>query len=140
MTSNLGSEFIDPDLPNEVVQERVMAAVRGHFRPEFINRVDDIIVFDRLTQEDLRQIVTIQFESLRARMAARRIELSLTDEAADWLAREGYDPSFGARPLKRLIQKALADQLALKILDATFKEGDRVKVVVKNDALDFVAG
>ncbi len=140
MTSNLGSEFIDPDLPNEVVRERVMTAVRGHFRPEFINRVDDILVFDRLSRDDLRQIVTIQFESLRRRMASRRIELSLTDEAADWLASEGYDPSFGARPLKRLLQKAIADPLALKLLDGTFKEGDSLKAVVKDETLDFVAG
>ncbi|MCP3974607.1 MAG: ATP-dependent chaperone ClpB [bacterium] len=137
MTSNLGSELIDPDLPNEVVTERVMTAVRAHFRPEFINRVDDILVFDRLSEEDLRQIVTIQFRSLQTRMEARRIELTLTDEAADWLASEGYDPSYGARPLKRLLQKSIADPLALQILDGTYVEGDHVQVVVEDGKLAF---
>jgi len=137
MTSNLGSEFIEPDLPNEVVGERVMTAVRAHFRPEFINRVDDILVFDRLSKEDLRQIVTIQFESLQRRMASRRVDLELSDEAAAWLAEEGYDPSFGARPLKRLLQKSIADPLALKLLDGKFVEGDTVRVIVEGDGLGF---
>jgi ATP-dependent Clp protease ATP-binding subunit ClpB len=139
MTSNLGSEFIDPELPNEVVSERVMTAVRAHFRPEFINRVDDILVFDRLSKEDLRKIVAIQFESLQRRMASSRIGLELSDEAAAWLAEEGYDPSFGARPLKRLLQKAIADPLALKLLDGTFVEGDTVRVVVNEGGLGFEA-
>jgi ATP-dependent Clp protease ATP-binding subunit ClpB len=136
MTSNLGSEFIDPDLPNEVVTERVMSAVRSHFRPEFLNRVDDILVFDRLTKADLRQIVEIQFRSLQHRMADRRIELTLSDEAADWLAEEGFDPSFGARPLKRLLQRVIADRLALQLLDGTFTDGDRIEVTVAADTLD----
>jgi len=137
MTSNLGSEFIDPDLPEEAVEERVMNVVRGHFRPEFINRVDDVIVFHRLSREDLRQIVGIQFDQLRARLAARRIDLELADEAADWLTEHGYDPSFGARPLKRLLQKAVADPLALELLDGRFVEGDVVRVVVEGDGLAF---
>jgi ATP-dependent Clp protease ATP-binding subunit ClpB len=139
MTSNLGSEFIDPDLPSEVVGERVLRAVRGHFRPEFLNRVDDILVFERLTKSDLRQIVEIQFRSLQRRMADRHIELTLSGEAADWLAEEGYDPSFGARPLKRLLQKVIADPLALKLLEGTFGDGDTVDVVIKGDEVDFVA-
>ncbi len=137
MTSNLGSELIDPDLPNEVVTERVMTAVRAHFRPEFINRVDDILVFDRLSVEDLRHIVTIQFRSLQQRMAGRQIELMLSEEAADWLASEGYDPSYGARPLKRLLQKAIADPLAMQLLDGTFVEGDKIIVVVTDGKLAF---
>ncbi len=140
MTSNLGSEFIDPDLSNEVVSERVMTAVRGHFRPEFINRVDDILVFDRLTKDDLRQIVAIQFGSLQRRMESRRTVLELSDEAADWLAEEGYDPSFGARPLKRLLQKSIADPLALQLLDGTFVEGDTVRVIVDGNDLGFQSG
>jgi ATP-dependent Clp protease ATP-binding subunit ClpB len=139
MTSNLGSEFIDPDLPNEVVSERVMSAVRNHFRPEFLNRVDDILVFDRLAKSDIRQIVEIQFRSLQKRMADRRIELTLSDEAADWLAEEGYDPSFGARPLKRLLQRVIADPLALKLLDGTYADGDRVEVTIVDDTVDFAA-
>jgi ATP-dependent Clp protease ATP-binding subunit ClpB len=137
MTSNLGSEFIDPDLPDEAVEERVMNVVRGHFRPEFLNRVDDVIVFHRLSREDLRQIVGIQFEQLHARLAARRLDLELSDEAADWLTEHGYDPSFGARPLKRLLQQAIADPLALELLAGRFTEGDTVRVVVEDGDLVF---
>ena len=137
MTSNLGSEFIDPDLPHEDVRDGVMAQVRSHFRPEFLNRVDDLIVFHSLTPEDLRQIVDIQLGHLRNRLESRRIDLDLTDDAADWLATNGYDPTFGARPLKRLIQRAIADPLALLILDGEFADGDKVRVDVKEDGLVF---
>jgi ATP-dependent Clp protease ATP-binding subunit ClpB len=137
MTSNLGSEFIDPDLPDEAVESRVMAAVRGHFRPEFLNRVDDVIVFHRLTRADLRTIVDIQLEQLRRRLADRRIDLVLTPEALDWLATNGYDPAFGARPLKRLLQTAIADPLALAVLAGDFHDGDTLKVGVEDDALAF---
>ncbi len=140
MTSNLGSEFIDPDLPDATVEERVMNVVRGHFRPEFLNRVDDIVVFSRLSKDDLRQIVDIQFATLGQRLAARRIDLQLTSEAAAWLAEHGYDPSFGARPLKRLMQKRIADTLALQLLEGRFADGDTVQVVVDGDGLAFVAG
>ncbi|NNK91541.1 MAG: ATP-dependent chaperone ClpB, partial [Acidimicrobiia bacterium] len=135
MTSNLGSEFIDPDLPNEAVESRVMETVRGHFRPEFLNRVDDIIVFDRLSRVDLRRIVELQFVQLRRRLATRSIELKLTDEGADWLTEHGYDPVYGARPLKRLLQKAIADPLALKLLDGEFADGDTVQVTVGDGEL-----
>jgi ATP-dependent Clp protease ATP-binding subunit ClpB len=137
MTSNLGSEFIDPDLPDDAVESRVMDVVRSHFRPEFLNRVDDIVVFHRLSRDDLRLIVGIQFDLLHRRMADRRIELELTDAAADWLADHGYDPTYGARPLKRLIQKAVADPLALEILNGTYREGSTVRVVVDGDTLGF---
>jgi ATP-dependent Clp protease ATP-binding subunit ClpB len=130
MTSNLGSEFIDPNQEHDKVAQRVMEEVRSHFRPEFLNRVDDFIVFHRLSPEDLRQIVDIQFAQLRRRIAERGIQLDLTDAAADWLVENGYDPSFGARPLKRLLQKAIADQLALRILDGDFGDGDTVRVSV----------
>ena len=139
MTSNLGSEFIDPDLPDATVEERVMNVVRGHFRPEFLNRVDDIVVFTRLSKDDLRQIVDIQFEILGRRLAARRIALQLTDEAATWLSEHGYDPSFGARPLKRLMQKEIADKLALQLLEGRFSDGDTVQVVVDEDTLGFTS-
>ena len=138
MTSNLGSEFIDPDLPQEAIQSRVMDAVRAHFRPEFLNRIDDVIVFHRLTKEDLRQIAAIQFSGFEGRLADRRIELELRDEAADWLTENGYDAVYGARPLKRLLQTAIADPLALAILDGTFRDGDTIKVIVDGDALGFV--
>jgi ATP-dependent Clp protease ATP-binding subunit ClpB len=140
MTSNLGSEFIDPDLPEETVEERVLGVVRSHFRPEFLNRIDDVIVFHRLSKEDLRTIVDIQFAQLHRRLADRRIDLELSDEAADWLTEHGYDPSFGARPLKRLLQTAVADPLALQVLDGTYHEGDRVLIVVDGDHLGFEKG
>ena len=111
MTSNLGSELIDPDLPDEVVEQRVISAVGGYFQPEFINRVDDMVVFHRLTLDHLRAIVRIQFGHLKARLAERNIDIELVDETALWLAEHGYDPSFGARPLKRLLQKEIGDKL-----------------------------
>lgn len=140
MTSNLGSEFIVPDLPDETVEERVLSVVQGHFRPEFLNRVDDIVVFSRLSKDDLRQIVDIQFEVLGQRVAARRIELELSDEAASWLAEHGYDPSFGARPLKRLMQKEIADKLALQLLEGRFTDGDSIRITVDGDGLGFASG
>jgi ATP-dependent Clp protease ATP-binding subunit ClpB len=137
MTSNLGSEFIDPDLPDEVVAGRVLDAVKSHFRPEFLNRIDDTVVFHKLTEEDLRKIVDIQSAELRERLADRDITLELTDEAGDWLAEHGYDPAYGARPLKRLIQTAISDPLSLQILEGTFQDGDAVRVVVEGDGLGF---
>ena len=137
MTSNLGSEFINPDLPDEAVESRVMDAVRAHFRPEFLNRIDDVIVFHRLTKDDLRQIAAIQFSGFEGRLADRRIELELSDEAADWLTENGYDTVYGARPLKRLLQTAIADPLALAILDGTFRDGDTVNVTVADGQLAF---
>ncbi len=137
MTSNLGSEFIDADLPETVVKERVMEVVRGHFRPEFLNRVDDLVVFDRLTRADLRQIVDIQFAHLRNRLQARRIDVALSDEAASWLAEHGFDPIYGARPLKRLMQREIADKMALRLLEGAFGEGDTLQVIVGPDGLDF---
>jgi ATP-dependent Clp protease ATP-binding subunit ClpB len=132
MTSNLGSENIQSDLSPEVIEERVMSAVRAHFRPEFLNRIDEVIVFDRLTPEDLRQIVEIQLESLHQRLAERRIELVVSEEALDLLAGKGFDAVFGARPLKRTIQRELADPLALRLLSGEFSEGDTVKVTVED--------
>ena len=137
MTSNLGSEFIDPDLPDAAISERVMKVVRGHFRPEFLNRVDDLVVFHRLTKDDLRKIVDLQFAELDRRLTARRISLVLTDEAATWLADHGYDPSYGARPLKRLIQRSVADPLALELLGGTHTDGETIRVVVDGDGLGF---
>ena len=128
MTSNLGSELIDPDLPDEVVSERVLEIVHREFRPEFLNRVDDVIVFTRLSRDDLRRIVDIQSGLLRDRLAGRRIELMLTDGAKDWLADNGFDPAFGARPLKRLIQREIGDRLAVELLEGRFRDGETVRV------------
>ena len=135
MTSNLGSEFIDPDQPRGIVQERVLEIVREHFRPEFLNRIDDVIVFDKLSMEDLRQIVEIQMESLRERLESRDIDLAVTEDALDLLAERGYDPVYGARPLKRVLQKDLADPIATSILEGRYSEGDTVKVSTADEDL-----
>jgi ATP-dependent Clp protease ATP-binding subunit ClpB len=137
MTSNLGSEFIDPSLPENIVSDRVMGAVKEHFRPEFLNRIDDTIVFHRLTKADLAQIVEVQFGILRRRIEARGIDIELTKEAVDWLAENGYDASYGARPLKRLIQTAVADPLAVMVLDGEIVEGSKVSIGASDNELTF---
>ena len=105
-----------------------MEAVRAHFRPEFLNRLDETVIFDRLTRSDMDGIVTIQLRRLETRLAQRKIALDLTDAARTWLADEGYDPVFGARPLKRVIQRALQDQLAEMILSGDIEDGQTVRV------------
>jgi ATP-dependent Clp protease ATP-binding subunit ClpB len=135
MTSNLGSEHIQPDLPDEVISTRVMEAVRHHFRPEFLNRIDDVVVFHRLSREDLRQIVDIQLVGLRQRLTDRRITLEVTEAAADLLAELGFDPVYGARPLKRVIQKQVADPLAIALLENRFEDGSTVTVDAKSGEL-----
>jgi ATP-dependent Clp protease ATP-binding subunit ClpB len=138
MTSNLGSELIDADLPDETVSDLVMGVVRSHFRPEFLNRVDDVVVFSRLSKEDIRRIVDIQFVDLKDRLEARKIKVELSGEAADWLTEHGYDPVYGARPLKRLIQTAVADPLALKVLNGELPEGSTITIgVTDGDELSF---
>jgi ATP-dependent Clp protease ATP-binding subunit ClpB len=138
MTSNLGSELIDPGLPEEVVKERVLEVVHQQFRPEFINRIDELIVFHRLSREEIRSIAEIQIGHLRRRLEERRIGLELTEAALDWLAEHGYDPSFGARPLKRLVQRSIGDPLAVKLLEGAFTDGDTVNVDADEDGLEFV--
>jgi len=137
MTSNLGSEFIDPGMSDEDIETGVMEVVRSHFRPEFLNRVDDTIVFHRLSKDDLRQIVRIQFGHLRERLADREIEVELTDDAITWLTDNGYDPVYGARPLKRLLQTAVANPLATRVLEGALPEGSRVKIATNNSGLTF---
>ena len=138
MTSNLGSEHIEPGLPDDVIRDRVLTAVRARFRPEFLNRVDDIIVFGRLTRDQLRRIVDIQLAEVVGRLARRRITLVVTDAAKDLLAEEGYDPAYGARPLKRVIQRRLVDPMAVKLLEGAFGDGDSVTVDVLGGDLVFV--
>ena len=138
MTSNLGSSVFD-DLsssPDER-KERVLADVRGYFRPEFVNRIDEIVVFDALGREEIAQIVDIQLRGLQARLAERKLTLTLTDAARAWLANEGYDPAFGARPLKRLIQREIQDPLALKLLAGEIHDGDAVEVDALEGGLAF---
>jgi len=136
MTSNLGTAVLqDPSLPEAERRRLVMDAVRAHFRPEFLNRVDDIIIFKPLSREQIYRIVQIQLEALRKRLAERRITLALTPAALELIANEGYDPTYGARPLKRVIQRRLQDPLALEILNGAFIEGDTVEVDAQDGQL-----
>ena len=107
-----------------------MAVVRSHFRPEFLNRIDDLIVFHRLTRDDLRKIVEIQLALVQDRLAERAVTLAVSDAGLDWLADHGYDPAYGARPLKRLIQTAIANPLAIKLLEGAYPEGSTIQVDV----------
>jgi ATP-dependent Clp protease ATP-binding subunit ClpB len=132
MTSNIGSQWI-VDLGEkdyEEMKRRVMEAVRAHFKPEFLNRVDDLIIFHGLGIEEIKAIVEIQVRKLTERLRERKIELRLTEKAKEWLAKEGFDPAYGARPLKRVIQKEIQDRLAMNLLEGKFKEGDTVTVDV----------
>ncbi|MBK5226139.1 MAG: AAA family ATPase [Thermoleophilia bacterium] len=141
MTSNIGSQYIT-ELGaggEEEMDHLVTEAMKKHFKPEFLNRVDDIIIFHRLSEEQLREIVDIQVRDMTALLADRNIGINLTDDAKDYLAREGYDPAYGARPLKRLIQKEIQDVLAMKLLTGEFGEGQTVEVDAKDGGLVFSA-
>jgi ATP-dependent Clp protease ATP-binding subunit ClpB len=115
-------------LGEEQRREAVLAAVRSHFKPEFLNRLDDIVVFHALSMEELKSIVDIQLARLARRLSDRRLTLEVTDPARDWLASHGYDPIYGARPLRRLIQSAIGDRLARALLSGEIRDGDRVVV------------
>ena len=137
MTSNIGSQFITEEESSEARSRLVMDALREHFRPEFLNRVDEIIIFDRLTDEDLKKIVEIQLARLTKRLAQQNITLKLTDSAKTVIAREGYDPVYGARPLKRAIQHLLLDPLSINILEGKFGEGQTIIADAKNGRIEF---
>jgi ATP-dependent Clp protease ATP-binding subunit ClpB len=129
MTSNLGSHwFFDESRSPQERKDRVLEEMRGHFRPEFLNRLDEVIVFDPLDKTEIAAIVEIQVRELARRLAARKLDIELTPAARDYLAETGYDPSFGARPLKRLIQKEVQDPLAMRLLSGDLREGQRVVV------------
>ena len=131
LTSNLGSVFLaDPTLSPAGRRESVMAAVRAQFKPEFLNRLDDILVFDQLTQDDLVGVVAIQLLRLAKRLGERRLSLTVTDAAKQWLAEHGFDPVYGARPLRRLVQTAVGDKLAKALLAGQVRDGDEVVVDV----------
>jgi ATP-dependent Clp protease ATP-binding subunit ClpB len=157
MTSNLGSQIIQESLesrlqaesarrdsskppkggtPNEL-NDRIMAELKRHFRPEFLNRVDDVIIFQSLDEADLAKIVEIQLEKLQKRLAQQQLTLDMDNAAKKLLAKEGYDPQFGARPLKRAIQEQLLNPLATKLLEGEFKSGDRIKVSARDEGLVF---
>jgi ATP-dependent Clp protease ATP-binding subunit ClpB len=137
MTSNIGSQFITEDLPVDERNRRVMEALRGHFRPEFLNRIDETIIFDRLTDKETTSIVDIQLKRLLKRLDQQNIRLELTDKAKKFLAKEGYDPAYGARPLKRVIQQQILNPLSVAILDGEFGEGDKIIADVDKDHLVF---
>ena len=139
LTSNIGSQSIlelagDPD-QHAAMEERVNQALQAQFRPEFLNRLDDRIIFQSLNQSELRRIVDLQVDRLRSRLEQRKLDLSLSEEAADWLASVGYDPMFGARPLKRAIQRELETPIAKAILSGRVLEGDTVRVDMQDERL-----
>jgi len=129
MTSNLGSQFlVDPLLSPEEKRNEVMAVVRAAFKPEFLNRLDEVVVFDALSQQELAEIVDLQVRSFATRLADRRITLEVTDAARTWLAQRGFDPAYGARPLRRLVQKEIGDRLARALLSGEVRDGQTVRV------------
>ena len=128
MTSNVGSRWIEELSSKEEIKQKIREALRAQFRPEFLNRIDEIIVFNRLTPEDIKKIVDIQLRLVQERLSEKQIEIFLAPKAKEFLAERGYDPVFGARPLKRVIQREILDPLAMQILEGKFKEGDCIKV------------
>ncbi|HUH49933.1 MAG TPA: AAA family ATPase, partial [Mycoplana sp.] len=140
MTSNLGAEYLiqlgEGD-DSDKVRDEVMEVVKAHFRPEFLNRVDEIILFHRLRRTEMGAIVEIQLKRVRQLLADRKITLELDEDATHWLAEKGYDPVYGARPLKRAIQKYLQDPLAEQILSGDVPDGSTVKVTSGSDRLLF---
>ena len=141
MTSNVGSALIQEASNPEEMERRVMDSLRASFKPEFLNRVDDIIIFHSLTREQLTKIVEIQLRYLAERLKENHFELDVTDKATEWLAEVGYDPNYGARPLKRAIQRYVEDPLALQILEGVFREGDKIVVDLdENNHIIFLKG
>lgn len=139
MTSNLGSQYIQENINDQkLLEERVMETVKSSFRPEFLNRIDEIIIYKSLTLEHIKEIVDIQIGHLRKRLEDKRLDIELSDKAKETLAQQGYDPVYGARPLKRTIQKLIQNPLATKLLKGEFKEGDNIIVDVdKNNEFTF---
>ena len=126
-----------PAVPRQAMEDKVLAELKNHFRPEFLNRVDDVIIFQSLDESELARIVDIQLGRLEQRLAQQNLTLDVDTAAKKLLASEGYDPQFGARPLKRAIQEQLLDPLSMKLLEGEFKPGDKIKVTTKDDELVF---
>jgi len=145
MTSNLGSPIIQEFFmegknsrsARSDLEDKVLAELKRHFRPEFLNRVDDVIIFQSLDEEELAKIVDIQLERLGKRLAQQNLTLDVDGAAKKLLAKEGYDPQFGARPLKRAVQERILNPLSMKLLEGDFKPGDKIKVTAKGDELVF---
>jgi ATP-dependent Clp protease ATP-binding subunit ClpB len=131
LTSNLGSQYlVDPSLSPSTARDLVLDSVRAAFKPEFVNRLDDIVVFQALSADDLAQIVSLYVDRLSRRLSTRRLSLAVTPDARAWLASHGYDPIYGARPLRRLMQHEIDDRLARALLSGTVRDGDTVRVDV----------
>jgi ATP-dependent Clp protease ATP-binding subunit ClpB len=126
MTSNAGAEYITGELSMDEIRQRVDGALRQQFRPEFLNRIDETVIFQRLNEAEIRQIVDLQVARLVRRVEDRRIVFDVTDAAKDLLGRDGYDPTYGARPLKRSIQRLLESPLALRLLEGDIVDGSRI--------------
>jgi ATP-dependent Clp protease ATP-binding subunit ClpB len=139
MTSNLGTSLHDSSLDYEGMKSHVMDSVRSHFKPEFLNRLDDIIVFHALTSDEIRKITELQIEDLRRRLALKGLGVEVAPEVVSGLARAGYDPVYGARPLKRLVQRELENQIATALLRGTVKEGDTILVTRGDSAIEIRA-
>jgi ATP-dependent Clp protease ATP-binding subunit ClpB len=145
MTSNLGSQIIQEYFmdghtdksSHQTMEDKVMAELKRHFRPEFLNRVDDVIIFQSLDESEIERIVDIQLEKLKKRLAQQQLTLEVDSAAKKLLASEGYDPQFGARPLKRAVQEHILNPLSMRLLEGEFKPGDRIKVTARNDELVF---
>lgn len=141
LTSNLGSQFlVDPALSPEEKHEAVNLMVRKAFKPEFVNRLDDIVIFSVLSADDLGQIVELYVDRLARRLSSRRLELAVTPDARAWLAERGFDPIYGARPLRRLMQHEIDDKLASALLGGSIRDGDTVLVTLDGDGLAVAAG
>ncbi|MCM8767946.1 MAG: AAA family ATPase, partial [Candidatus Omnitrophica bacterium] len=137
MTSNIGSQIIISFTDENLIRNKIMDALKSKFRPEFLNRIDEIIIFNRLKKQDILKIVDIQISYLQKRLLDKKIQIELTEDSKNYLAEKGYDENFGARPLKRLIQKEIENPLALKILSGEFKEGDKIVIDFENGTLKF---
>lgn len=138
MTSNLGSRDIQLNSNNEAAaRDAVLTTLRENFKPEFLNRIDDIVVFHQLGREQIREIIEVQLERLRQMLGERNIQIALDDSAKELLAQEGYDPSYGARPLKRAIQQMIQNPLAVKLLKGEIAAGQTIKVSADGDQLIF---
>jgi ATP-dependent Clp protease ATP-binding subunit ClpB len=141
LTSNLGSQFlVDQSLDAEAKRNAVMATVNASFKPEFLNRLDEVVLFDALKVEELSRIVDLHVAELGRRLHDRRLTLEVTDAAKDWLAISGFDPAYGARPLRRLVQREIGDRLAKAILAGDISDGDTVLVDTAAEAAEIAQG
>jgi ATP-dependent Clp protease ATP-binding subunit ClpB len=136
MTSNVATPYIQ-ELRGKELEDKVLAVLKAHFRPEFLNRIDEIVIFNPLGKEEITKIVDIQMRYLRERLAERRMSVAVSDRVKELIASKGFDPVFGARPIKRTIQRLIEDPLSLKILNGDFKEGDTIKAEVADDTIVF---